>query len=558
MTDVTADVGTVAPPDCPAKLGLCDTLSVTPTTGPTTPADWLHGTFSSRPPWLVDPEEMGWRSGVAKARATTRQSVPLLTRSPKLPPVGRLAVTVRHLGGAVAWWWLKERVEDGSARKRALSIRLRAAAEALGPTYVKLAQIISAGEGLFPDELVEEFSKCRDRVQPEPFATVLATLRRELGQDPYAVFASIEETPIAAASIAQVHAATLTTGEEVVVKVQRSTVGELVGKDLRTLAWLAPMLVGRIPVSALANPPALVELFAETITEELDFRLEGQNLLDVARVLKELGQTDWVVPRPHPSLVSPRMLVMERVQGFAFNDVVGMRDAGIDTHAVVRNVMVAFLESAVLHGVFHGDFHGGNLFVQDDGRVALLDFGITARMSENERVAFVKMMLSASSNDVKGQIQALCELGALPLDTDVDAVIIDLGLDGPVVDPTKLSQDQLLAEMQRVVKALLGYGARMPKTLMLYVKNMIFLSSMIGHLAPEIDLIAEVQHIALHFAMTHGERLAKDSGMLVNPDDIDLNSFKASLGVEAEVNSLTWAELRERREIIVRRMGGDT
>jgi ubiquinone biosynthesis protein len=521
------------------------------------PADWAHGTFSQDPPWLVDPEAMPWRSRVDEARSTTRRSVPLLTKSPKLPPLGRLLVTVRHLGGAVAMWWLRERRLEVSSRRRALSVRLRKAAETLGPTYVKLAQIISAGEGLFPDELVQEFSKCRDSVQPEPFATVLSTVRRELGHDPYEIFATIDEDPIAAASIAQVHAARLVTGEVVVIKIQRSTVGELVGKDLRVLSWLAPMLVGRIPVSALANPPALVELFAETIIEELDFRLEGQNLLDVARVLKELGQTDWVVPRPHPILVSPRMLVMERVDGFAFSDVAGMRDAGIDTHAVVRNVMVAFLESAVLHGVFHGDFHGGNLFVQPDGRVALLDFGITARMSEGERVAFVKMMLSASGNDVRGQVQALCELGALPLDTDVDAVISDLGLDGPVVDPTKLSQDQLLAEMQRVVKALLGYGARMPKTLMLYVKNLIFLSSMIGHLAPEIDLIGEVQHIAMHFAMTHGERLAQDTGMLVNPDDIDLESFKASLGVEADVNSLTWAELRERRETIVRRMGGD-
>ncbi len=133
----------------------------------------------------------------------------------------------------------------------------------------------------------------------------------------------------------------------------------------------------------------------------------------------------------------------------------------------------------------------------------------------------------------------------------------DLGLDGPVVDPTTLTQEQLLAEMQRVVKALLGYGARMPKVLMLFVKNMIFLSSMIGHLAPDIDLIAEVQHIAVHFALTHGQQLAADSGMAVaDPADIDLDGFKASLGVEADVESLTWAELRERRELIVRRMGG--
>lgn len=522
------------------------------------PLDAAQGTFSDSPPWLIDPERLQWRSDLTRVRRETRQAVPRLTESPKRPPLGRLLVTVRHLGAALGVWWLLERRRDKSERRSALSIRLRRAIERLGPTYVKLAQIISAGEGLFPDELVTEFAKCRDRVTPEAFELVEATLRRELGRDPSEVFAHIDREPIAAASIAQVHRARLHTGEEVVVKVQRSTVGALVGKDLKVLAWLAPKMVGRIPVAALANPPALVELFAETITEELDFRLEAENLLDVARVLRELGQTDWVVPRPHPDLVSPRMLVMECVEGFAFHDVVGMHDAGVDTHAVVRNVMVAFLESCTLHGVFHGDFHGGNLFVQPDGRVALLDFGITGRMDERQRRAFVRLLMTASVNDVRGQLQAMTELGALPLDADLDRVISDLGLDGPVVDPTKLSQEELLQEMQRVVKALLGYGARMPKVLMLFVKNMIFLSSMIGHLAPDIDLIGEVQHIALHFAMSHGEQLAVDSGMAVmNPEEIDLEGFKASLGVEADVESLTWSELRQRRELIVKRMGGE-
>lgn len=522
------------------------------------PLDAAQGTFSAEPPWLIDPSSISWLPGLDQVRARTRHAVPALVRGSRRPPIGRLAVTVWRLGGALCLWWLVDRRgADRSERRHRLAVRLRRAMEALGPTYVKLAQIISAGEGLFPDELVAEFSLCRDRVTPESFELVQSTLQRELGRDPSEIFASIEPQPIAAASIAQVHRARLVTGEHVVVKVQRSTVGTLVGRDLRVMAWLAPMLVGRIPVSALANPPALVELFAETITEELDFRLEAQNLLDVARVLRRLDQNDWVVPRPHPDLVSPRMLVMEQVEGFAFTDVEGMRGEGIDTHAVVRNVMVAFLESCTLHGVFHGDFHGGNLFVQPDGRVALLDFGITGRMNDPQRRAFVRLMMTATVNDVKGQLGALAELGALPLDADLDAIITELGLDGPPIDPTTLSQEELLAEMQRVVKALLGYGARMPKALMLFVKNLIFLSSMIGHLAPEIDLIAEVQHIALHFAMTHGERLAADSGLAVaGPDDIDLDGFKASLGLEPEVESLTWSELRERRELIVRRMGG--
>ncbi len=500
---------------------------------------------------------MQWRRGVDSLRDRTRRSVPELVKARRFPPLGRLVETTRLFGWSVLRWRLGAGRKGGSESKADLSHRLRVSAEHLGPTYIKLAQIISAGEGVFPDELVDELKKCRDQVKPEPFDTVRATLERELGRPPEHIFDWISPDALAAASIAQVHEARLRTGEEVVIKVQRSTVGELVGKDLRTLAWLAPFLIGRIPVSALANPPALVELFAETITEELDFRLEAQNLLDIASTLEKLGQTDWVVPRPHPDLVSPRMLVMEKVEGFAFDDVAGITDAGIDTHKVVRNVMVAFLESATLHGVFHGDFHGGNLFVQHDGMIALLDFGITGRMNEFKRRAFLRLMMGATSNDQRVQMEAMRDLGALPPDADIDAVISDLGLDQAAVDPTALSQEQLLHEVQRVVKALLGYGARLPKELMLFTKNMIFLSSMIGRLAPDIDLIAEIQSIAMHFAMRHGQQLAKDSGIAVDPDEIDLTGVKASMGLDSDVDSLTWAELRARREIIVKRMGGN-
>ncbi len=538
------------------------TANQQPDSGPATDSlanrvgDWDEGTFSDTPPWLVEPSKLSWTAGLDEVRLTTRQSVPKLVRSPKFPPVGRLLVTARHLGLGVARWYFGARRRGGTASKSDLSKRLRKASEALGPTYIKLAQIISAGEGVFPDELVNELKKCRDKVTPEPFTSVQATLRSELGRPLEDVFDWISPTSIAAASIAQVHEARLRTGEEVVVKVQRSAVGQLVGADLRVLSWLAPFLVGRIPVSALANPPALVELFAETITEELDFRLEAENSLDMARVLRKLDQHDWVVPRPHPDLVSPRMLVMEKVGGYTFDDVAGMHDAGIDTKAVVHNVMVAFLESATLHGVFHGDFHGGNLFVQDDGRIALLDFGITGRLDEFKRRAFLRLMMAAMANDLHTQMEAMRDLGALPHDADIDAVIAELGLEEAVVDPTTMSQEQLLLEVQRLVKAMLGYGAKLPKELMLFTKNMIFLSSMIGHLAPDIDLLGEVQSIAMHFAMNHGAQIAADSGMIVDENAIDLTGVKASLGLEADVDSLTWVELRERRALIVKRMGG--
>ena len=389
------------------------------------------------------------------------------------------------------------------------------------------------------------------------YAEIVAVVEEETGRPLHETFRSIEPTPLAAASIAQVHAAVLKTGEEVVVKIQRPGIDQLVRRDLRVLSWLAPFLVGRIPVSALANPPALVELFAETIVEELDFRLEAANMLDVAEVFVKLDRPGFVVPRPHPEHVYRRTLVMERLRGFSFNDVGGMKEAGVDTHQVIQTAMLGFLEGAFLHGVFHGDLHGGNLFVLNDGRIGLVDFGITGRLSEDERLAFLRMMMTATMNDIVGQVAALRDLGALPPDTDVEAVVSDLGLDGPPPDPTTMTPEELIAELQRIVKALMGYGARLPKPLMLYVKNLIFVDGAIATLAPELDMFAVVTNIAAHFATTHGASISSQLGMGSEGWEIDSEGLKAGFGVDPnEHDSLSYAEFQERRALIRKRLSG--
>jgi ubiquinone biosynthesis protein len=522
--------------------------------------DVEHHAFTDHGPWVVLEDECAWARGIAVLRATTRRQVPLLTARRTLPPPVRLAVVGGRLGSALGGWALRDRRAGGGRSRSGLSRRLRHAAEELGPTYIKLGQIISSGEGLFPAELVDEFKACRDQVPAESFDDVRRVVEQDLGRPLEDVFEHFEHTPIAAASIAQVHAARLRPvdgqdhGPDVVVKVQRPTIREQVQSDLKVMAWLAPFLVGRIPIAALANPPALVELFAETISEELDFRLEAQNMIDVARSAAELGQRGVIIARPHPELVTRRVLVMERLSGFSFDDLESMQAAGVDTHEVLRTGMRAFTEGCMVHGLFHGDLHGGNLFITADGRIALLDFGITARMTDLQRTAFLRLMITGAMGDIRGQLTAFRDLGALPPDTDLDDVIRELRLDQQPFDPTTLSQEQLVGEIQRVIKALLGMGARLPKILMLYVKNLVFLDAAIANLAPDLDLIGEIANLSTHLATTHGDRLAAEIGVAPSEFTVDTDAMRASIGIVDADATVTYRDLQERREVIRKRL----
>ena len=206
--------------------------------------DTALGAFTDTGPWTVDPTALAWRPGLAGVRARLAASLPRLTRRRTLPPGRRLGTTVRHLGGALGLWYLQERRRGGAASIAGISRRLRVAAERLGPTYIKLGQIIASGDGIFPPELVAEFKWCRDQVPAEPWPVVERVLTEELGRPISAVFASVERAPLAAASIAQVHAATLRDGTPVVVKVQRPSVSAPGPPGPRRMAGCAPHLVG--------------------------------------------------------------------------------------------------------------------------------------------------------------------------------------------------------------------------------------------------------------------------------------------------------------------------
>ncbi|HEY2215574.1 MAG TPA: AarF/UbiB family protein, partial [Acidimicrobiales bacterium] len=227
------------------------------------------------------------------------------------------------------------------------------------------------------------------------------------------------------------------------------------------------------------------------------------------------------------------------------------------TEAVVRSGMIGFLEGCMMHGIFHGDLHGGNLFVLPSGKIALLDFGITARLSEAKRLALLSLLVSATNGDIPGQVRAMRDLGAFPESVDVDTVVEQLGLNGAPIDPTKMSPDELVADLQRSMKSLLALGAKMPKELMLFVKNMMFLDGSIATLAPDLDLFGEIEAISLMFAEKHGARIMAQLGLEQQVDwQPDLTSIKGSFGLDESTKRMSHRELQERRVQIRQKFDG--
>ena len=253
-----------------------------------------------------------------------------------------------------------------AARRRAPGCRAGCGAPSSGsaPPTSSSARSSRRARGCFRPSWSRSSSAAATRCRPSRSRWFAASSRRTSGAPLERDLRAFDERALAAASIAQVHAAPLRRRRGRGGEGAAPAVAQLVRRDIEAMAWIAPLLVGRIPVAALANPPALVELFAETIVEELDFRLEAQNMLDIARAAAR-GRPDASSSCRGriPTLVTPRVLVMERLHGFKYDDVEGMRAAGVDTAELVRALLIAFLEGAMIYGVFHGDLHGGNLFV---------------------------------------------------------------------------------------------------------------------------------------------------------------------------------------------------
>ncbi len=285
---------------------------------------------------------------------------------------------------------------------------LRMALEELGPAAVKLGQIMSTRPDLLPPDLIDQLELLRDRLPPVPWPDIATILDEELEGGFAAHFRSVDETPLAAASIGQVHAAVRHDGTRVVVKVRKPKVADLIEADLAVMADVAELVAPRLLAQGY-DVRALLDDFAWTIRSELDYLTEGRNADQLRDVLADEPRV--FVPKVHWDLTSSRVLVLDRIDGVRIDDVDGLRAAGLDpsevasihAHAVMRQIFVA--------GFFHADPHPGNLLVTADGSIGVVDLGMVGRIRGETRRHLVAMLRAGARQDPRATARAMARLG---------------------------------------------------------------------------------------------------------------------------------------------------
>jgi predicted unusual protein kinase regulating ubiquinone biosynthesis (AarF/ABC1/UbiB family) len=356
---------------------------------------------------------------------------------------------------------------------------------------VKLGQLVASSQGIFPERYCREFQGCLDRVKPFPFRDVEATLRAELGRDPAEVFASLDPVPLASASIAQVHAAKLRDGADVVVKVQRPHIAERIAADIRILRGAARMFA-MLPHGELANPVDIVDDFAANLREELDFVNEAANMDEFNRMMVLHHQDEVAAPRVVHALTTKRVLVMERFYGHRVDDVAQLRASEVDGEAKLLLGMRAWFQTMIFHGFFHGDVHAGNLMALRDGRIGFLDFGIVGRFPRERRTQITDYLMSFASGDYRKLAETMIAMGSVDgANVDMDAFALDLeAAYGPMLEGAldSIKYADLIPAIMRVA---IKHRMRLPRDFVLVTKQMLYFDRYAKVLAPKLNIFRD-------------------------------------------------------------------
>jgi aarF domain-containing kinase len=422
----------------------------------------------------------------------------------------RLGHTGRVLAGTGVSWLLGDRPPTPRLVRRTF--------ERLGATYIKLGQLIASSPSMFPEAWVTEFQHCLDQTTPLPWKTIRRALKEELASKLESEFLWIDPEPLASASIAQVHAARLKSGEDVVLKVRKPGVQKVIVTDLNLLHLVARVAEKLTSGAAHASLAAIVEEIQASMMEECDFLKEAANIEAFREYLDDTLNTHAVAPRVHHGLSTARVLTMERFFGVPLTDAEGLRRCTDDPEGLLVSALNTWFGSLMHCRTFHADLHAGNLMALRDGRVGFIDFGIVGRIREETWKAMFALAEGLPKGDFRAVAEGLATMGATRegVDTaglagDLEALFRRLDLSPPVpgeahghagyydAPPEDEDLNRALMDLVAVGRR---HGIRFPREFTLLVKQFLYFDRYIRMLAPDLSLFGDERFDALPSSAT--------------------------------------------------------
>ena len=428
--------------------------------------------------------------------------------------------------------------------------RVRCALQDLGPTFVKLGQVMATRVDLLTPEWTTELGKLQNAVPALPFAQVRPQLVEDLGADPEAVFERLEETPLAAASLAQTHRAWLADGSAVVLKVRRPGIRDTVEADLRLMARLAEIVEERAPDLRRYHPAEVVQQFSASLRRELDFAAEGRNAERIAANFA--GHDEVVVPRVYWEWTSERLNVQECLQGIAGTDLAAVDAAGLDRAQLAATGAGIVLKMVLEDGFVHADPHPGNIFYLPDGRIGVIDFGMVGRVSEQRRFQIVQLLHGLVERESAPVADVLMEWGEGGGEVDEARLQADVGAFVDQYRGVPLKDLHMGLMLTDVTTILRDNGLSLPPDLALMIKAFLTLEGMGRQLDPDFDMAGAarpflqrvvLQRYSPRTLLKRGRRTALDAMELVGDLPRELRRLlrtarRGRLHLQVEVTSL--------------------
>lgn len=390
------------------------------------------------------------------------------------------------------------------------AVRVRMALEELGPTFLKMGQILSTRPDLLPQEFMHELTKLQDDVPPFPYQQVKEVIENEFQQTIEQIYSSFDEQPLAAASIGQVHLAKLQNGTNVVVKVQRPGIQSTIEVDLEIMMHLAGLMERHLDGWDIHRPTRVVQEFARTLEKELDYALEAAHTERFARQFED--EPAVYVPQVYRQATTSRVLTMEYIRGVKSSDIDALQHAGLDRKEVARQGFVLIMKQIFVHGFFHADPHPGNIFVMPNNIICYIDFGMMGRLNLEMREHFADLIMSIVHRDEREAAQALLKL------TCAEEVSDDLNLERDVAEfmdqhcyrPLK---DVALGKMlHHLLQIATRHRLSVSPDLFLMIKALSTVEGLGLTLDPDLDVIEQATPFIKRIQLNrlHPRRIAKD------------------------------------------------